>query len=95
VPYTPITLHPPPPPPTTDYSEAARLAAEEDRRRRNTVASARFRVKVKERGKALEVSLQEKQEKVKALEKNIERLETENRWLKELLVEKARIKRDT
>jgi len=67
---------------------------EEDRRRRNTLASARFRVKLKERGKALEMSLKETQEKIKTLEQNIERLEMENKWLKELLVEKARIKPD-
>ncbi|KAH7321219.1 regulatory protein cys-3 [Stachybotrys elegans] len=68
--------------------EASRNAAEEDKRRRNTAASARFRVKKKQREQALEKSAKEMTEKVTALENKVNQLETENKWLKSLLVEK-------
>ncbi|KAL6891585.1 basic-leucine zipper transcription factor-like protein [Trichoderma longibrachiatum] len=68
--------------------EAARIAAEEDKRRRNTAASARFRIKKKQREQALEKSAKEMSDKVANLESKVSQLETENKWLKNLLVEK-------
>ncbi|XP_014556927.1 hypothetical protein COCVIDRAFT_26358 [Bipolaris victoriae FI3] len=68
--------------------ENARIAAEEDKRRRNTAASARFRIKKKQREQALEQSQKEAQEKVAKLEATIEQLQTENAWLKSLITEK-------
>jgi hypothetical protein len=68
--------------------ENARIAAEEDKRRRNTAASARFRVKKKERERALEQSQKEMHEKVAKLEATIQQLQTENTWLKGLITEK-------
>lgn len=68
--------------------EAARIAAEEDKRRRNTAASARFRIKKKQREQALERSAKEMTEKVTLLESRISQLETENKWLKNLITEK-------
>ncbi|CAN8103453.1 unnamed protein product [Discula destructiva] len=68
--------------------EASRVAAEEDKRRRNTAASARFRVKKKQREAALEKSAKEMNDKVSALEQKISQLETENQWLKKLILEK-------
>lgn len=68
--------------------EASRVAAEEDKRRRNTAASARFRVKKKQREAALEKSAKEMNDKVAALESKISQLETENQWLKKLILEK-------
>ncbi|KAF1830600.1 hypothetical protein BDW02DRAFT_93196 [Decorospora gaudefroyi] len=68
--------------------ESARIAAEEDKRRRNTAASARFRVKKKERERALEQSQKEAAEKVAKLEATIQQLQTENAWLKGLITEK-------
>ena len=68
--------------------ENARVAAEEDKRRRNTAASARFRVKKKERERALEQSQKEAAEKVAKLEATIQQLQTENAWLKGLITEK-------
>ena len=68
--------------------EKARLAAEEDKRRRNTAASARFRVKKKEREKALEKSAKDMLEKVAVLETRVSQLETENKWLKGMVLEK-------
>lgn len=70
------------------YDESARIAAEEDKRRRNTAASARFRVKKKQREQALERTAKEMSEKVTALEGRIQQLETENKWLKNMILEK-------
>ncbi|RPB05520.1 hypothetical protein L873DRAFT_1662881 [Choiromyces venosus 120613-1] len=75
-------------PQTDSFEEASRLAAEEDKRRRNTAASARFRVKKKQREQALERSAKEMSEKVRHLEQKIVQLEMENKWLKNLIVEK-------
>lgn len=71
-----------------NFEEASRHAAEEDKRRRNTAASARFRIKKKQREQALEKSAKEMSEKVSVLESKVSQLETENKWLKNLLVEK-------
>ncbi|KAH7564483.1 hypothetical protein J3E72DRAFT_292495 [Bipolaris maydis] len=78
-------------PPVMPHSldENARIAAEEDKRRRNTAASARFRIKKKQREQALEQSQKEAQEKVAKLEATIEQLQTENAWLKSLITEKS------
>ncbi|KAI1341779.1 hypothetical protein F5Y15DRAFT_347320 [Xylariaceae sp. FL0016] len=69
--------------------EQSRVAAEEDKRRRNTAASARFRVKKKAREQALEKREKELGDKVSALEVRIQSLETENKWLRELVMEKT------
>ncbi|KAK5997155.1 Regulatory protein cys-3 [Cladobotryum mycophilum] len=71
-----------------NLEEASRMAAEEDKRRRNTAASARFRIKKKQREQALEKSAKEMSDKVSALENRVSQLETENKWLKNLLVDK-------
>ncbi|KAF2737297.1 bZIP transcription factor-like protein [Polyplosphaeria fusca] len=68
--------------------EQARLAAEEDKRRRNTAASARFRVKKKQREAALEKNAKAMSEKLTYLESRVQQLETENVWLKGLITEK-------
>jgi hypothetical protein len=68
--------------------ENARVAAEEDKRRRNTAASARFRVKKKQREQALEEKHKAMTEKVNKLEATISQLQTENQWLKGLITEK-------
>lgn len=70
------------------FEEPSRVAAEEDKRRRNTAASARFRIKKKQREQALEKSAKEMTDKVTSLENKVSQLETENKWLKNLLVEK-------
>jgi len=74
--------------PAVNMEDTSRVAAEEDKRRRNTAASARFRIKKKQREQALEKSAKEMTEKVTALENKVSQLETENKWLKNLLVEK-------
>ncbi|KAK8077755.1 hypothetical protein PG996_003925 [Apiospora saccharicola] len=68
--------------------EQSRVAAEEDKRRRNTAASARFRVKKKAREQALEQREKELGEEVSELKKRITHLETENKWLKNLVMGK-------
>lgn len=71
-----------------NYEEVSRVAAEEDKRRRNTAASARFRVKKKQREQALEQTAKDMSEKVTVLEGRIQQLETENKWLKNMILEK-------
>jgi hypothetical protein len=71
------------------YEDVSRVAAEEDKRRRNTAASARFRVKKKQREQALEKSAKDMSDKVQALEGRINQLETENKWLKNLITERG------
>jgi len=66
------------------------VAREEDKRRRNTAASARFRIRKKEREAALEVSAKKLQSKVAELEKEVSALRLENRWLRDLITEKSR-----
>lgn len=70
------------------FEDASRMAAEEDKRKRNTAASARFRIKKKQREQALEKSAKEMTDKVTMLEGRISALETENKWLKSLVTEK-------
>lgn len=77
-----------------NLEDDSRAAAEEDKRRRNTAASARFRVKKKQREQALEKSAKEMSDKVAALEGRINQLETENKWLKNLVTEKNESKED-
>lgn len=68
--------------------EKSRLAAEEDKRRRNTAASARFRVKKKQREQALERTVKDVQDQNAKLEARVNQLEMENKWLKDLITEK-------
>lgn len=80
---TPTTNPSSPTSPTTSH-----FAAEEDKRRRNTAASARFRVKKKQREQALERTAKELGDKAKELEKRVTQLETENEWLRGLVVDR-------
>lgn len=62
------------------------LTAAEDKRRRNTAASARFRLKKKEREAALERRSKDLEVRVSELERECEGLRRENGWLKGLVV---------
>lgn len=62
------------------------LNASEDKRRRNTAASARFRLKKKEREAALEGKAKELETRVNELERECDGLRRENDWLKGLVV---------
>ncbi|KAF8629147.1 hypothetical protein AX17_005733 [Amanita inopinata Kibby_2008] len=70
---------------TLTGEQTASLAAE-DKRRRNTAASARFRLKKKEREAALEGKAKELELRVSELERECEGLRRENGWLKGLVV---------
>lgn len=71
------------------FEDQSRLAAEEDKRRRNTAASARFRIKKKAREQALEKREKELNDEVAQLKNRITHLETENKWLRGLVMEKT------
>lgn len=89
---TPSTHHSFTSPTTTatvaESPSPSHFAAEEDKRRRNTAASARFRVKKKQREQALERTAKELGDRAKELEKRVGQLETENEWLRGLVVER-------
>jgi hypothetical protein len=72
----------------TSPLDDGRLLGEDEKRRRNTAASARFRIKKKLREQEMERNARELQEKVQTLETKLMQLEMENRWLKNLVVEK-------
>ncbi len=74
--------------PTLSPEDKSRVAAEEDKRRRNTAASARFRVKKKQREQVLERTVKDVQDKNSKLEAKVTQLEMENKWLKDLITEK-------
>lgn len=74
--------------PSDSLEEKSRQLAEEDKRRRNTAASARFRVKKKQREQDLEKRVKEQTDKNTQLETVISQLRMENKWLKNLVTEK-------
>lgn len=73
-------------PDSEDKLSATPVTGSEDKRRRNTAASARFRLKKKEREAALEKKAKELEVRVGELEKECEALRRENGWLKGLVV---------
>jgi hypothetical protein len=80
-PSTPISEHAP-------KIKGERTGADDDKRRRNTAASARFRIKKKQREQALERTAKEMTEKSDLLESRVKELELEIKWLRSLLLEK-------
>ena len=85
---TTTTTDTPPRQPSISLEEQTRLAAEEDKRRRNTAASARFRVKKKQREANLEKTNKELNDRNSALQSKVTQLELENKWLKDLVIER-------
>lgn len=75
------------PSPAVSADEQSRVAAEEDKRRRNTAASARFRVKKKQREQNLEKTNKELNERYAKIEAKYTNLEMENKLLKKLITE--------
>lgn len=65
---------------------------EEEKRKRNTAASARFRIKKKQREQLMEKTVQDMTEKSEKLEKHVHELESEIKFLKSLLLEKESCK---
>ncbi|KAI9012514.1 hypothetical protein CLU79DRAFT_798315 [Phycomyces nitens] len=72
----------------SDEVEEEFQAADEDKRRRNTAASARFRIKKKQREQAMEQTVREMTTKSDALQERVNELELEVKWLRGLLTEK-------
>lgn len=71
-------------------SPASQSDDNQAKRARNTAASARFRAKKKEREQELERRTTKINETVTKLEAKVVRLETENRWLKDLVTGKIK-----
>ncbi|CAO3666793.1 hypothetical protein G6F70_004258 [Rhizopus microsporus] len=63
-------------------------AVDEDKRRRNTAASARFRIKKKQREQNMQETVKQMTEKSEALQNRVRELEQEIKWLRGLLIEK-------
>ena len=74
--------------PNLSAEDKAKLAAEEDKRRRNTAASARFRIKKKQREQNLEKTVKEINDENSELKAKLNQMEQENNWLKNLITEK-------
>ena len=68
--------------------EESEKAAEDDKRRRNTAASARFRVKKKLKEQAMEQRVKDVDAENAAMKAKINQLQMENKWLKNLVIEK-------
>ncbi|QRV79146.1 basic region leucine zipper protein [Ceratobasidium sp. AG-Ba] len=73
-------------PSSSEPNTSTPLTAAEDKRRRNTAASARFRLKKKEREAALDARAHALEDRVTELERECESLRRENGWLRGLVV---------
>lgn len=85
-PHSPTSAPPSPEESTQSELNSTAPSPAEDKRRRNTAASARFRLKKKEREAALERRAKELEDRVVELERECEGLRRENGWLKGLVV---------
>ncbi|KAG6817619.1 hypothetical protein H0H87_006247 [Tephrocybe sp. NHM501043] len=78
---------------SSDYdpnqTEAERIALAEEKRRRNTAASARFRIKKKQRTTNLERTVSDLTGRAEDLEREASDLRRENGWLKEIVMLKG------
>lgn len=72
-----------------EQTEAERIAIAEEKRRRNTAASARFRIKKKQRTTNLERSVSDLTGRAEDLEREAADLRRENGWLKEIVMLKG------
>lgn len=76
-------------PDASDNADEASAIAE-DKRRRNTTASARFRIKKKQKTLNLERSVTDLTGRTEELEREASELRRENSWLKEIVLLKSR-----
>lgn len=77
-------------PSSVDSSDSQHKVEDPELKRlRNTAASARFRAKKKRREQQLEQEARESRENLNRLENRVAELETENRWLKNLIMDKS------
>ncbi|KAF8898439.1 hypothetical protein BD779DRAFT_9613 [Infundibulicybe gibba] len=77
------------PPEAENQTEGERAASNEEKRRRNTAASARFRIKKKQRTTNLEHSVSDLTGRAEELEREAAELRRENGWLKEIVMLKG------
>ncbi|TFK41296.1 hypothetical protein BDQ12DRAFT_679220 [Crucibulum laeve] len=75
--------------PEVEQTEAERNASAEEKRRRNTAASARFRIKKKQRTTNLERTVSDLTSRADELEREVSDLRRENGWLKEIVMLKG------
>ncbi|KAH7914484.1 hypothetical protein BJ138DRAFT_385990 [Hygrophoropsis aurantiaca] len=75
---------------TGDQSDSETVSIAEDKRRRNTAASARFRIKKKQRTLNLERTVADLTGRTEELEREASELRRENGWLKEIVLLKGR-----
>jgi len=76
--------------PRDGLNDPEELPILEDKRQRNTVASARFRIKKKQRTLNLEQTVSDLTSRAKELEREAINLRRENTWLKEIVIMKGR-----
>ncbi|KAI7904837.1 uncharacterized protein BX663DRAFT_550467 [Cokeromyces recurvatus] len=74
-----------------EYYDKERIIADEDKRKRNTAASARFRVKKKQKEQMLKGFIRDMTEKSSNLESHIHKLEYEIKFLRDRLIDKHNI----
>ncbi|KAI8357792.1 hypothetical protein BD560DRAFT_356603, partial [Blakeslea trispora] len=79
---------PPSPPSPKQKAQIKKDPTEEEKRKRNTAASARFRIKKKQREQTMERTVKEMTEKSASLESRVKELELEIKFLRNLLIEK-------
>ncbi|KAL7749001.1 hypothetical protein RI367_005650 [Sorochytrium milnesiophthora] len=72
----------------SDSASSSGLGQDDDKRRRNTAASARFRLRKKQREAAMEQSAKDMSARCESLTTRVRELETEVTWLRSLLVER-------
>ncbi|KAH6917436.1 hypothetical protein BKA70DRAFT_1367872 [Coprinopsis sp. MPI-PUGE-AT-0042] len=72
-----------------DLTEAERSNLAEEKRRRNTAASARFRIKKKQKAVNLERTVSDLTGRAEELEREVGDLRRENGWLKEIVMLKG------
>lgn len=85
----PSSRRPSPPARSVSSEKVQKLVlTDDDKRRRNTAASARFRIKKKEREREMERTHKEMAKRIEDMELKIRQLETENEWLKKLALER-------
>ncbi|KAI5949545.1 hypothetical protein KGF54_005422 [Candida jiufengensis] len=70
---------------TNNSISSATQAANDDKKKRNTAASARFRIKKKQKELEMEKKSKELEEKVEILEKKLKTIEMENKCLKNII----------
>ncbi|KAF8480667.1 hypothetical protein JB92DRAFT_2766086 [Gautieria morchelliformis] len=89
-PTSPSTSQIQPPTISAQGADPEEAVVVEDKRQRNTAASARFRIKKKQKNLNLERTVSDLTSRAEELEKEATNLRRENSWLKEMVIMKGR-----